>query len=115
MERELERRLYRLQAELCHVMADPTRLELLSELREGPRSVKELTEATGQRQATISQHLAVMRQRGILRAERWGTQMHSSVADPRILEACHITRAVLLQQLATQGELAAQRMPERKF
>ena len=112
MERELERHLYHLQAELCHAMADPTRLELLDELRDGPRSVKELTEATGQRQATISQHLAVMRQRGIVRAERRGTQIHYSVADPRMLEACHITRAVLLQQLATQGDPAAQLTPE---
>ena len=108
MERELERRLYQLQAELCHALADPTRLELLSLLSEGPRSVKELTEAAGQRQATISQHLAVMRQRGILRAERRGTQIHYSVADPRMLEACRITRAVLLQQLMIQGDLAAQ-------
>jgi ArsR family transcriptional regulator, virulence genes transcriptional regulator len=114
MERELERRLYQLQAELCHVMADPTRLELLTELREGPRSVKELTEATGQRQATISQHLAVMRQRGILRTERRGTQVYYSVTDTRILEACHITRAVLLQQLTAQGDLAAQLTPEHQ-
>lgn len=108
MEREVERRLYQLQAELCHVLADPTRLELLALLSEGPKPVKELIEATGQRQAKISQHLTVMRQRGILRAQRNGTEMHYSVADPRILEACHITRAVLLQQLATQGDLATQ-------
>lgn len=113
MEREQERRLYQLQAELCYVLADPTRLELLAWLSEGPRPVKDLIEATGQRQAKISQHLAVMRQRGILRAERNGTEMHYSVADPRILEACHITRAVLLQQLAAQGELAARVAPER--
>ena len=113
MERDRERRLYQLQAELCHVLADPTRLELLALLSEGPRPVKDLIEATGQRQAKISQHLAVMRQRGILQVERNGTEMHYSVADPRILEACHITRAVLLQQLATQGELAAHIAPER--
>lgn len=113
MERDLERRLYQLQAELCHVLADPTRLELLALLSEGPKPVKQLTEATGQRQAKISQHLTVMRQRGILRVERNGTEMHYSVADPRILEACHITRAVLLQQLAAQGELAAHVAPDR--
>jgi DNA-binding transcriptional ArsR family regulator len=47
MERELEQQLYRMQADLCQVLADPTRLELLALLGEGPRAVKELVEATG--------------------------------------------------------------------
>src|SRR5579884_620090 len=108
MEKERERQLYQLQAELCQVLADPTRLELLSLLGERARAVKDLIELTGQRQAKISQHLAVLRQRGIVRTQRLGTEVHYSLADPRILEACHITREVLLQQLTQQGTLAKQ-------
>lgn len=107
MEREREEQLYRLQADLCQVLAEPTRLKLLSLLGEKPRPVKDLVEVTGERQAKISQHLAIMRQRGIVRAERAGTEVHYSLADPRILEACRITREVLLLQLTQQGELAA--------
>jgi ArsR family transcriptional regulator, virulence genes transcriptional regulator len=106
MEREREEQLYQLQADLCHVLAEPTRLKLLSLLGERPRPVKDLVEATGERQAKISQHLAIMRQRGIVRTERQGTAIHYSLADPRILEACRITREVLLQQLMQQGSLA---------
>ncbi len=106
MEREQEQQLFRLQADLCQTLADPTRLELLYLLDERPYAVKDLVQATGQRQAKISQHLAMLRQRGIVRAERVGTEMHYSLADPRILEACRITREVLLQQLAQQGTLA---------
>ena len=106
MEREREEQLYRLQAELCQALAEPTRLKLLSLLGAGPRSVKELIEATGQRQAKISQHLAIMRQRGIVRTERVGTVIYYSLADQRILEACRITREVLLEQLIQQGRLA---------
>ncbi len=108
MERELELQLYRLQAELCQVLADPTRLEILALLGTGPKVVKDLVEATGQRQAKISQHLAVLRQRGIVQTERAGTEIRYSLMDARILEACHITRAVLLQQLTQQGALATQ-------
>ncbi len=106
MERELELQLYRLQAELCQVLADPTRLEILALLGTGPRAVKDLIEATGQRQAKISQHLAVLRQRGIVQTERSGTEIRYSLADTRILDACHITQDVLLQQLTQQGTLA---------
>lgn len=106
MEREREQELFRLQALLCQTLADPTRLEILYLLSERPRAVKDLVEATGQRQAKISQHLALMRQRGIVRAERAGVGMHYSLADARIVEACRITRALLLDQLTRQGALA---------
>src|SRR5437588_12525502 len=106
MEREREEQLYRLQAELCRVLAEPTRLKLLSLLGEKPYAVKDLVKATGERQAKISQHLAIMRQRGIVRTQRVGTKVHYQLADPRILQACHITREILLQQLVQQASLA---------
>ena len=102
---ERERRLFTLQAELCQTLADPTRLEMLYLLGKRPRRVKELAETTGQRQAKISQHLAVMRQRGIVRAERHGTEIEYSLADPRVLDACAVTRAMLLDRLSRQAEL----------
>src|ERR1700693_984313 len=107
MEREREEQLYRLQADLCKVLAEPTRLKLLSLLGERPRAVKDLVEATGERQAKISQHLTLMGPRGIVRTQRVGTEVYYSLADPRILEACRITRDVLLQQLTQQASLAA--------
>jgi DNA-binding transcriptional ArsR family regulator len=107
MEREQEQQLYRMQADLCQTLADPTRLEMLSLLGEGPRAVKDLVALLGLRQAKVSQHLALLRrQRGMVRAERVGNEMHYSLADARILEACHITREILLQQLTQQGTLA---------
>jgi DNA-binding transcriptional ArsR family regulator len=107
MDREREEQLYRLQAELCRVLAEPTRLKLLSLLSERPHAVKDLVEATGERQAKISQHLTIMRKLGIVRTQRVGTEVHYSLADPRILKACRITRDVLLQQLTQQAGLAA--------
>jgi DNA-binding transcriptional ArsR family regulator len=107
MEREREEQLYRLQADLCRVLAEPTRLKLLTLLGERARAVKDLVEATGERQTKISQHLTIMRKLGIVRTQRVGNEVHYSLADPRVLEACHITREVLLQQLRQQARLAA--------
>ena len=106
MDQEREEQLYRLQADLCQALADPTRLKLLSLLGERPRAVKDLVEAMGERQAKISQHLAIMRQRGIVHTQRVGTEVHYSLADPRILEACHMTREILLEQLTRHASLA---------
>src|SRR5437667_8834350 len=106
MDQEREEQLYRLTADLCQALADPTRLKLLSLLGERSRAVKDLVAATVERQAKISQHLAIMRQRGIVHTQRVGTEVHYSLADPRILAACHITREVLLQQLTRHASLA---------
>jgi ArsR family transcriptional regulator, virulence genes transcriptional regulator len=81
--------------------------------RHGQENTKDLVEATGQRQAKISQHLTIMRQRGIVRTERQGTEIRYSLADPRILEACRITREVLLQQLMEQANLAKPDEPQK--
>ena len=50
---------------------------------------------------------SLMKRRGIVRAERVGTEVHYSLTDTRILEACHLTRDVLLQRLAQQASLVA--------
>ena len=107
-DRQRNRELFRMQAEICQTLADPTRLEILQLLSGEPKAVKELVEETGQRQAKISQHLTVLRQRGIVEVERVGVEMHYSLADTRILDACKITREMLLDRLTRQGDLARQ-------
>ncbi len=104
--REQQQQLYQLQAALCQALADPTRLEIIYLLGEQPRPVKQLIEATGQRQAKISQHLAVLRQRGFVQTQRIGTEIHYSLADKRILDACRLTRQLLLDQLSRYGAFA---------
>ena len=100
-----ERELYRLQAELCRTLADPTRLELLHLLGEGEKAVKQLVEGTGQRQANISQHLALLREQGVVQGRRVGTEVHYTLVDPRILDACRVTRALLLARLSRSAAL----------
>ncbi len=104
---ERERRLYGLQAELCQVLADPVRQELLHLIGERERTVGELVEATGLRQANVSQHLAVMRQRNIVATRRVGTTVYYSLAYLEILGACAIVRGILMKQMEEARELIA--------
>jgi ArsR family transcriptional regulator len=107
MNDERERRLYGMQAELCQVLADPVRQELLHLIGERERTVGELVEATGLRQANVSQHLATMRQRNIVTTRRAGTAICYSLAYPEILDACAIVRDILIKQLEQTRELVA--------
>lgn len=102
-----ERKLFTLQAQLCQLLADPTRLELLHLIGDGERTVSELIAATGLRQANVSQHLALLRQRGMVTTRRDGTTVFYRLVYPEILEACALTRRILLRQLEAARELVA--------
>jgi ArsR family transcriptional regulator len=94
-----DKRIFQLHAELCKTLANPTRLEILSLLRDGKKSVNELAALTGVRQATISQHLAVLRQRGVVSTKREGMNVFYEVANPKVTVACNIIREVLFEYL----------------
>lgn len=108
-----DRKLFALQAHVCQVLADPSRLELLYLLGDRERTVGELVEATGLRQSNVSQHLTLLRQREIVVARRTGTTVHYELAYPEILEACAITRRILLRQLELTSELIGERPARR--
>jgi DNA-binding transcriptional ArsR family regulator len=56
----------RLLAPQLKALSDPNRLHLLLLLAEGPRSVRELTEAAGMSQTLVSHHLAPLREQGMV-------------------------------------------------
>ena len=68
-------------AELFRTLADPTRLAIFERLaREGERSVGELIGQAGVSQPAVSQHLAVLRQAGLVRDRREGRSIRYRVA-----------------------------------
>ena len=96
-----------LQAEILKTLASPRRLNILHELARGPMEVGRLAEAIGASQPSVSQHLAVLRTAGIVEAERDGREVRYRLADPDVLIACGLMRAVLERRLTRLGEMAA--------
>jgi len=95
--------VFRLHAQICKALADPSRVLILVELRRGPKTVGEIAEAIGASQPMTSRHLAVLREKGLLQARRQGTYVRYSLTDRRILSAIDILLDVLAAQLARQG------------
>lgn len=100
-----ERKLLARQAELCQVLADASRLEILQHLATGEKTVSQLVELMELRQSNVSQHLAQLRQRGLVGTRRVGTTIFYSLVDPEIMQACAITRRILMRQLEASSEL----------
>jgi DNA-binding transcriptional ArsR family regulator len=102
---KLDMTIYKLQAELSKTMAHPLRLAILHLLKEGERTVNDLTQATGASQSSVSQHLALMRQQDIVYTRKSGSNIYYRVANPKISQACDMVREVLLEQLTQKHEL----------
>jgi ArsR family transcriptional regulator len=85
---------------MCKVFSNATRLKLLNLLRDGEgHSVSEMQKSTGLGQANLSQHLGIMRQRGILLHERKGRNVLYRISNPKITDAFDIIRSVLTDSI----------------
>lgn len=76
-------------AALLKSMAHPIRLEILCRLRHGERSVTELQASIQTTDGNLSQHLAVLRNQGIITCRREANFLYNRISDPRISELMH--------------------------
>jgi rhodanese-related sulfurtransferase/DNA-binding HxlR family transcriptional regulator len=77
--------LFEAIAGMGKAFASPRRLELIDLLAQGPRSVEELAQASGQSTANASQHLQALHASGVVSRERDGTRVNYSLAGPDVL------------------------------
>ena len=99
------RRLYQIHAEMCKVFSNSTRLEILNLLGHKELSVTELTGKTKLSQANVSQHLSIMRSKGIVTSDRKGKSVHYRLTNPKIIKAFDIIRGVLAEELKKNGKM----------
>ena len=98
-------KIFQLQAELCKSLADPKRLMIIQELKDGAKSVGELAELLGLKQSNTSQHLAVLRKAGVVTPDRQGNAVYYSLVTPKIAAACGMVREVIGEQLQRNQSL----------
>ncbi|MGB9775024.1 MAG: ArsR/SmtB family transcription factor [Anaerolineae bacterium] len=104
----LRREITLLHAQVCQGLADPKRILLLYALAEGPRRVTDLAETLELPQPTVSHHLKILRERGLVTAEQEGTAVYYALADERVIQALDLLREVLRDQLALRSGLVEQ-------
>lgn len=93
-----DKSLFEMQAEICKTLTNPKRIEILNTLDNVEKTVTELVAALGASKANVSQHLAVMRHKGILATRREGVNIYYRVANPKVIAACTLMKEVLYEQ-----------------
>ncbi len=101
----LERQSLEKVAGVFRVFAEATRLEILQELKHGPRNVSALVAALGVSQANVSKQLRILHEAGVIRRERHGTQAIYTISDPLTFELCNLVCQKLNREAAAPHPL----------
>ena len=92
---ETRKKLYEARARVIKAMAHPTRLFIVEELSEGERCVCDLTRMVGADVSTVSKHLSLLKNAGIVEDDKRGTQVFYSLKVPCVLKFFTCVESVL--------------------
>lgn len=91
---------YEAHADFCSVCSNANRLKIIDVLKTGEEySVSELEAVTGISQSTLSQHLTLMRDRGMVTREKSGVNSYYTIADQRIVDGVETIREVVRDEV----------------
>jgi ArsR family transcriptional regulator len=84
--------LRRFKAEVFRVLAHPTRIHIVECLRDAELSVSGILEHVAVEPANLSQHLAVLRSKGLVTTRKEGNQVFYSLRDPLLIQVLDTMR-----------------------
>ncbi len=93
---------YEARATIIKAMAHPSRLLIIDELSKGERCVCELKESIGADISTVSKHLSVLKNAGIVSDEKRGLSVYYTLKVPCILKFLGCIESVLQERLKEQ-------------
>lgn len=91
-------------ARALKAISHPLRLKILCILGDQEICVQDIVEAVGTSQSNISQHLAILRDKGVLQTRKEANRVYYHVADRRTLQLVELMREVFCGEPATRVE-----------
>ena len=99
--------ILKLQADICKIFANDKRLEIINLLKDTEMSNSELMQKTGLSKVTITQHMNVLKSKGVIVVRREGVQLYYRMANPKIIQACNLMKEVLVEQLREKEKVVS--------
>ena len=90
---------YELHANVCGIFSSPRRLKILDTLRDKELTVTEILDSMSISKTNLSQHLTLMKDRGILDSRRDGQHIYYSVTSKKVIQAYDLMSEVLRELL----------------
>ena len=100
-----DKMIYQLHADACKALAHTIRIEIIDLLGESELGFGEISEKTGVAKSSLSQHLSVMVEKGILTQRKEGLNSYFKLSSPKVTQACRLMREVLIERLEKTQEI----------
>ena len=108
----LKNDFYNLHADICKTISNPNRQAILDMMRAGDITVTELVNKTGISQANLSQHLAILRSKGVVNTRRDGNNIYYSISNMKIIQAYDLISEVLQESFQSKHDTVAEAMED---
>jgi ArsR family transcriptional regulator len=110
----LAEELQTFKAQFFRALAHPIRIRILEILTGGGRTVQELQDALSLDQPIVSQQLAVLRNHGIVTAQKEGLSVRYSLRDPLVADLLVVARRIFNNRLTSTRGLLRELQRERR-
>jgi ArsR family transcriptional regulator len=80
------------EIKIFKALSDETRLSIVEFLKEGEKCVCKIIPMTGKSQPTVSQHLRILSEAGILESRKEGTSVYYKIKDKRVIKVLQTVR-----------------------
>jgi len=105
---------YDLHADFCKTLSNPRRQSIIDTIRKNEMTVSSLVKKTGISQANLSQHLAILRAKGVVHARREGNNIYYSIKNPKIMEAYDLISEVLKESIQSRNKTVTDMFKDKK-
>jgi DNA-binding transcriptional ArsR family regulator len=96
--------VFRAHAELCKALANEHRLAILYTLSQGEKCVSDLAADIGISVHNVSQHLRLLKERGLVRSRKEAQTVYYSITNFKFIQGCTLIRQALIEQHQAQGQ-----------
>lgn len=94
-----DKMIFQLHADACKALAHSIRIEIIDLLGERELGFSEISNKTAVAKSSLSQHLSVMVEKGILTQRKEGLNSYFKLSTPKVAQACQLMREVLIERL----------------
>ena len=98
-------KIFEIHADICKVFTNAKRWEILNTLMNKEMTASELIKKIGLSKANLSQHMSILKSKGVVLSRREGVNIYYRISNPKIIQACDLMREVLLEQLQEKGKM----------
>ncbi len=102
-----DREIYQIHAEICQALTHSTRLEIIDHLRTNEKTVSMLTQEMAMPPSTISRHLRLMREKGIVQTRRDGPNVYYQLSNDKIIRAYDLIHQFVIDHFNAQSRMLA--------